>query len=109
MAAAYSDPRWLQDLRRFLPLKSQFVLTGNVRDLQATLLAQGMVTSLRFDQTLANALFAHGYGQVVQFDQLHGFQSMAPTVPPADGPAAAALLDLPAATGTPAGPDALIG
>lgn len=30
--AAYSDPRWLQDLRRFLPLKSQFVLTGNVRD-----------------------------------------------------------------------------
>jgi hypothetical protein len=28
------QPRWLRDLRRFLPLKSQFVLSGNVRDLQ---------------------------------------------------------------------------
>src|SRR4051812_21800157 len=101
MAAAYSDPRWLQDLRRFLPLKSQFVLTGNVRDLQATQLGAGMVTFLRFDQPLANPLFAHGYGQVVQFDQLRGFQSMAPTVPPADVPSAEALLNLPAATGTP--------
>ncbi|MFH7191391.1 hypothetical protein ACHWGL_31305, partial [Klebsiella pneumoniae] len=27
-------PRWVRDLERFLPLKSQFVLTGNVRDLQ---------------------------------------------------------------------------
>ena len=27
-------PRWLRDLIRFLPLKSQFVLSGNVRDLQ---------------------------------------------------------------------------
>ena len=27
-------PRWLRDLARFLPLKSQFVLSGNVFDLQ---------------------------------------------------------------------------
>ena len=26
--------KWLRDLIRFLPLKSQFVLSGNVRDLQ---------------------------------------------------------------------------
>lgn len=108
MAAAYSDPRWLQDLRRFLPLKSQFVLTGNVRDLQATQLPQGIVTSLRFDQTLANVLFAHGYGQLVLFDQLRGFQTMAPTVPPAASPGTEGLLDLSAATGTPAGLDALL-
>jgi ATP-dependent Clp protease ATP-binding subunit ClpA len=109
MAAAYSDPRWLQDLRRFLPLKSQFVLTGNVRDLQATQLPQGIVTSLRFDQTLVNALFVHGYGQVVLFDQLRGFQTMAPTIPPVDAPGTEGLLDLSAATGTPVGLDALLG
>ena len=32
----FEKPRWLRDLVRFLPLKSQFVLTGNVRDLQIT-------------------------------------------------------------------------
>lgn len=31
---AYQKPRWLRDLQQFLPLKSQFVLTGNIRDLQ---------------------------------------------------------------------------
>jgi hypothetical protein len=32
--ASYEKPRWIRDLIRFLPLKSQFVLSGNVRDLQ---------------------------------------------------------------------------
>ena len=34
MAEEDVRPRWVRDLTRFLPLKSQFVLTGNVRDLQ---------------------------------------------------------------------------
>jgi len=106
---AYSAPRWLQDLRRFLPLKSQFVVTGNVRDLQATELAPGAVTSLRFDQTLANALFAHGYRQVFHFDQLRGFQPMSPTVPSAQEVPSDGLLEAPATSGAPAGVDALSG
>ncbi|HVJ28011.1 MAG TPA: hypothetical protein VM493_10745, partial [Vicinamibacterales bacterium] len=106
---AYSDPRWLQDLRRFLPLKSQFIVTGNVRDLQATELAPGAVTSLRFDQTLANALFAHGYRQVFYFEQLRGFQSMSPTVPAAQEGPRDGLLEAPATTGAPAGTDSLSG
>jgi hypothetical protein len=32
----FESPRWLRDLLRFLPLKSQFVLSGNIRDLQAS-------------------------------------------------------------------------
>jgi hypothetical protein len=32
-------PRWLRNLERFFPLKSQFVLSGNVRDLQAVQMA----------------------------------------------------------------------
>lgn len=109
MATAFCDPRWLQDLRRFLPLKSQFVLTGNVRDLQATELAPGSVTSLRFDQTLANALFAHGYRQVLHFDQLRGFQEMSPTLPHPETGAPEKLLEVPAATNTPTGTEALTG
>lgn len=107
MATVFSDPRWLQDLRRFLPLKSQFVLTGNVRDLQATQLAAGAVTSVRFDQALANALFAHGYHQVLHFDQLRGFQAMSPTMPGADLPTNEGLFELPASTEAPFGTDAL--
>ncbi|MBB6558866.1 energy-coupling factor transporter ATP-binding protein EcfA2 [Acidovorax soli] len=102
----FSEPRWLQDLRRFLPLKSQFVLTGNIRDLQATEISPGLVTSQRFDQTLANALFSHGYGQVVLFNQVRGFQPMACTIPsinvtPAGG------LQLPSGNNAPQGPEAL--
>ncbi len=107
MATAFVDPRWLQDLRRFLPLKSQFVLTGNVRDLQASELEPGTVTSLRFDQTLANALFGHGYRQVLHFDQLRGFQEMSPSLPSLGTGANDELLEVPVATNTPVGTDAL--
>jgi len=42
-ALAHERPRWLRDLLRFVPLKSQFVLSGNVRDLQLCELAPGTV------------------------------------------------------------------
>lgn len=109
MATAFSDSRWLQDLRRFLPLKSQFVLTGNVRDLQATEITPGVVTPLRFDQVLANALFAHGYRQVVLFDQLRGCQPMAPSIPLADSVAVEELVDIPQFGATPPSLSALGG
>lgn len=102
----FSEPRWLQDLRRFLPLKSQFVLTGNIRDLQATEISPGVVTSQRFDQTLANALFLHGYGQVVLFDQVRGFQPMACTIPSINV-TPAGVLQLPSGNTAPQGPEAL--
>jgi len=103
----FSEPRWLQDLRRFLPLKSQFVLTGNIRDLQATEISPGLVTSQRFDQTLANALFSHGYGQVVLFDQVRGFQPMACTIPSINVTTAGGL-QLPSGNNAPQGPEALV-
>ena len=39
-------PRWLRDLLRFLPLRSQFVLSGNIRDLQIHEAAPGQVTAV---------------------------------------------------------------
>jgi energy-coupling factor transporter ATP-binding protein EcfA2 len=78
MTAAYEAPRWLRDLQRFLPLKSQFVLSGNVRDLQAVELQPGLVAPQGFIQALAGTLIDAGYAQVVLFDPVAGFQVATP-------------------------------
>ncbi len=66
-------PRWLRDLERFLPLKSQFVLTGNVRDLQARSLG-GVVTTASLASVIAASLADAGYGEVLAYDPISGFR-----------------------------------
>ncbi|WP_386065856.1 AAA family ATPase [Tahibacter sp. UC22_41] len=78
MTAAYEAPRWLRDLQRFLPLKSQFVLSGNVRDLQAIELQPGLVVPQGFIDALAGTLAGAGYSQVVLFDPVAGFRVATP-------------------------------
>ncbi|HAL69152.1 MAG TPA: hypothetical protein DCP84_15965 [Pseudomonas sp.] len=53
---SFQTPRWMRDLVRFLPLKSQFVLSGNIRDLQAYEVARGTITAQSFNQALCDAL-----------------------------------------------------
>jgi len=65
--------RWLRDLLRFVPLKSQFVLSGNVRDLQASEVAPGVVTAQSLTSTLCDGLREAGYAQFVVWNPLHGF------------------------------------
>jgi len=65
-------PRWLRDLTRFLPLKSQFLLTGNVRDLQVHDVG-GTLTSGRLDTVIATEMRAAGYADIVVFSPLSGF------------------------------------
>ncbi|EKD5595953.1 AAA family ATPase [Pseudomonas aeruginosa] len=72
--ALFEKPRWLRDLLRFLPLKSQFVLSGNIRDLQACEVVPGTVTAQSFNQTLCDALLDAGYAQVLAWDPLAGFR-----------------------------------
>lgn len=79
----YQKPRWMRDLLRFLPLKSQFVLSGNVRDLQASEISPDIVTPLPFNQALHNALREAGYQHIIVFNPLNGF---APMVSPGDDP-----------------------
>src|SRR5215211_2381807 len=87
----YIKPRWLRDLLRFLPLKSQFVLSGNVRDLQLCELAPGAgPTTLPLVRCLASELRAAGYAQVVAYDPVNGFCCAAPTAE--HSPAGDALL-----------------
>lgn len=77
METAFQKPRWLRDLLRFIPLKSQFVLFGNVRDLQASEVAPNVVTPLPFNQSLFNSLFEAGYTHIITYTPLLGFQWVA--------------------------------
>ncbi|MCD1125682.1 AAA family ATPase [Jinshanibacter sp. LJY008] len=79
----YQKPRWMRDLLRFLPLKSQFVLSGNVRDLQASEITPEVVTPLPFNHALHNALREAGYRHIIVFNPLNGFS---PMVPPGEDP-----------------------
>jgi len=84
----FESPRWLRDLLRFLPLKSQFVLSGNIRDLQASEVTLGTVTAQSFNQTLCNALLDAGYAHVLVWDPVSGFRSIGkPGTDPATGQA----------------------
>ena len=65
-------PRWVRDLERFLPLKSQFVLTGNVRDLQ-TRDVGGRVIAAPLSDVLASTFRDAGYIDTVRYDPIGGF------------------------------------
>lgn len=75
-ATSFEKPRWLRDLLRFLPLKSQFVLSGNVRDLQASEISPGLVTPQSFSASLRDALSQAGYAHVLIWDPLSGFHAL---------------------------------
>lgn len=72
---AHEPPRWLRDFVRFLPLKSQFVLSGNVRDLQVMEVSPGAVTSQTLNQTLGNSLRRTGYVHAFLYQPLIGFST----------------------------------
>ncbi len=105
----FEGPRWQRDLVRFLPLKSQFVLSGNIRDLQAAEVAPGTVTAQSFNQTLCNTLLDQGYAQVLGWDPLAGFRALErPGSDPASGIALLQSLGLTPVDGAaPAGIDLL--
>jgi energy-coupling factor transporter ATP-binding protein EcfA2 len=71
---AFERPRWLRDLTRFLPLKPQFVLSGNVRDLQLTEVNPGSVVAQPLLTVLAAELRATGYDSIIVYDLVSGFR-----------------------------------
>jgi energy-coupling factor transporter ATP-binding protein EcfA2 len=86
----FERPRWLRDLVRFLPLKPQFVLSGNVRDLQLVELAPGTVTAQPLAAALANGLHQAGYARTLIYDPVSGFRAQ--TLPGEGSRAGAELL-----------------
>lgn len=65
-------PRWLRDLLRFLPLKSQFVLSGSVQDLQAYEVQPGIFSTIPLQAAIARELYAAGYAEVLSIDCVRG-------------------------------------
>lgn len=90
MELSFEVPRWQRDFERFLPLKSQFVLSGNVRDLQTVELAPGVLTAQPLTDTLALALNKAGYAETLHYAPLVGFSRLQP--PGAPPGATASLL-----------------
>src|SRR5215831_5399692 len=71
--SCYEKPRWLRDLMRFLPLKSQFVLSGNVRDLQVSETAPGAFAAVSLTECLHREMKSAGYGGTIVYDLVTGF------------------------------------
>lgn len=72
LAGSVEKARWLRDLQRFLPLRSQFVLSGNTRDLQIHEPIPGTITAVPLARALPDALKEAGYQQIASFDLLNG-------------------------------------
>ncbi|MCB1086002.1 MAG: ATP-dependent Clp protease ATP-binding subunit [Verrucomicrobiae bacterium] len=66
-------PRWLLDLIRFLPLRSQFVLSGNVRDQQPLEIQPGVVAPMPLVPSLGAELRKVGMVHFLAFDPAQGF------------------------------------
>src|SRR5689334_12644016 len=79
----YIKPRWLRDLLRFLPLKSQFVLSGNVKDLQTQEISPGLIAAAPLIDVLAAELKAAGFIHVLVYDPVMGIRLADPSVEPA--------------------------
>ena len=69
----------MRDLVRFLPLKSQFVLSGNVRDLQIAQNGDGALAPVPLVQAVHLELLTQGYGATLVYDLVTGFRSFGTT------------------------------
>ncbi|WP_411901727.1 AAA family ATPase [Methylorubrum thiocyanatum] len=83
---ATEKPRWLRDLRRFLPLKPQFVVSGNVRDHQLSDVTPGASVPVSLTAALRSELREAGFAVVLYFDPVTGFR---PLLAPGEEPQAA--------------------
>ncbi len=70
--------RWLSDLLRFLPLKAQFVLSGNVHDLQLTEAGGkgGAISVLPLVETLATELYRYNGARTLAYNPVEGFRAL---------------------------------
>ena len=80
---AFELPRWIRDVLRYLPLKPQFVISGNVRDLQLSEVSPGTVTGQQLIVVLASELRRAGYAHIFAYDTVQGFR---PILRPGEDP-----------------------
>ncbi|MEM1058354.1 MAG: AAA family ATPase [Verrucomicrobiota bacterium] len=78
LAADPVTPRWLKDVVRFLPVKAQFVLSGNVRDRYPYPARPGEYAPMTLPNFLATMLRTQGYQHFAWYDPVDGFRVVAP-------------------------------
>jgi hypothetical protein len=66
-------PRWAKDLKRFLPLKSQFVLNGNVRDLYPLAIDEEQSGMFPLCSYLGCVLKKEGMSHFINYNIAQGF------------------------------------
>jgi ATP-dependent Clp protease ATP-binding subunit ClpB len=69
-----TTPRWLKDLERLLPIRSQFVVSGNIRDSVLVPLADGGTTLVPLLRGLWEQLRRMGYRFVLVYDPADGLR-----------------------------------
>lgn len=69
--------RWTRDLHRFLPLKSQFLLSGNTKDLHIRYDSHEQIMWHGLVDYLGLELEEYGYAHVIHYNPMNGF-SMSP-------------------------------
>lgn len=68
-------PRWIQDLERQLPIRSQFLVSGNIRDSFLTPLKDGQTLTLApLIRSLWTSLSAQGYQLLLVYDPIDGIR-----------------------------------
>ena len=67
-------PRWLKDLKRLLPIRSQFVVSGNIRDSLLLTLAAGTTTQVPLLRGLWEHLKQDGFRFLLVFDPADGLR-----------------------------------
>jgi hypothetical protein len=65
-------PKWAREIERFIPIKSQFVLYGNINDVYPAEMA-GNVATLGMADYLKELLTGHRYSLIVKYEPLYGF------------------------------------
>jgi hypothetical protein len=71
--------KWVKDVFRFLPLKSQFILYGNIRDLQPFPRGKGAYALLRLPNFLCDALSLRGIEHFLVFRPTEGLSFLTPS------------------------------
>jgi ATP-dependent Clp protease ATP-binding subunit ClpA len=68
-----TTPRWVKDLFRFLPVKSQFVLSGNIKDM-FPFPSHGRIITLDLKQMISSTLSLRGYEYFLSYNPVKGFE-----------------------------------
>ena len=63
-------PRWARDLYRLLPIKSQFILSGNIRDTFLMANEKGEYSTVSLLDLLWKVLQSYGFKRLEVFDPI---------------------------------------